>query len=270
MNVERIQNYLRKSLNRLNRFSVCRNDDKPRILCYHRIEPVPRDRWSVSNKEFSRQMEFLKSEYHPVSLNDIVEWRKDRRSLPERAVAITFDDGLVDVYRHAYPVLQKFDISATIFVCPDLMTDVCHESGSRSNDSEKPFMTWDQVRELASSGWVVGSHSLTHPVLSTLDDSVARKEIADSKKRIERGLQKSCMYFCYPYGTPKAVTYRERDLVLEAGYVAGFSSITGYVCENSDLLALPRSKVLALDDFRIFRGILAGRMDPWSIIERLH
>ena len=270
MNVERVQNYLRMSLNSLNRFSGRRDDDKPRILCYHRIEPVPRDRWSVSNKEFSRQMEFLDSEYHPVSLIDIVEWRKGRRSLPERAVAITFDDGLVDVYRHAYPVLQKFDITATIFVCPDLMADECHESDSSTNDIDKQFMTWDQVRELASKDWVVGSHSLTHPVLSALDDRIVRKEIADSKERIERGLQKSCMYFCYPYGTPKAVTHRERDLVLEAGYVAGFSSITGYVTENSDLLALPRSKVLALDDFRIFRGILAGRMDPWAIIERLH
>jgi len=270
MNKEHLQHHLRKVLNHFNRIDLFQNQNLPRILCYHRVEPEPRDRWSVSNRAFARQMDFVRAEYHPVSLDEIVAWFKGVKSLPARSIAVTFDDGLEDVYKHAFPILEEANMTATMFVCPGLMPDVNGKEKGMTSEEENPFMSWEQVRVLSSCGWIIGSHSLTHPFLSALNDTEVAVQVTESKSRIEDALQKNCEYFCYPYGTPKAVTVRERELVKEVGYIAALSSITGFVTRKCDLYALPRSKVLAQDDFGMFCGILAGRMDPWRYIETMH
>jgi len=270
MTKEHLQHRLRKVLIGLNRIDLFQNQNMPRILCYHRVEPEPRDRWSVSTSAFARQMEFVRSEYHIVSLDEIVAWLNGLKSLPERSIAVTFDDGLADVYKHAFPILEEASMTATMFVCPGLISGVDEKENNKLSKEKNQFMTWEQVSILSTCGWIIGSHSLTHPKLSTLNDTEVAVQVNESKSQIEDVLQRNCDYFCYPYGTPKAVSVRERELAMKAGYIAAFSSITGAVTRKCNHYSLPRSKVLALDDFRMFCGILAGRMDPWRFIEMMH
>jgi peptidoglycan/xylan/chitin deacetylase (PgdA/CDA1 family) len=86
-------------------------------LLYHRIANLAADPFNlaVSPDHFSEQLDYIRRTCHPMRLVDLVDAMRER-SLPHRAVAITFDDGYVDNFTHAYPLLKSFNIPATIFV----------------------------------------------------------------------------------------------------------------------------------------------------------
>ena len=88
------------------------------ILLYHRVCPSS-DSWSVkplSPRSFERQMEYFHRNYEILSLDTLVQYIQQGAPLPEKAVVITFDDGYKDNYLHAYPILVKHGIPATIFL----------------------------------------------------------------------------------------------------------------------------------------------------------
>jgi peptidoglycan/xylan/chitin deacetylase (PgdA/CDA1 family) len=86
------------------------------ILVYHRIND-DRDPFfpAVSTRQFTRQMEYLSTNYVPWPLEEAVENLK-YNALPERSIAVTFDDGYRDNYLNAFPILKQFGIPATIFL----------------------------------------------------------------------------------------------------------------------------------------------------------
>lgn len=88
------------------------------ILLYHRVS-VKEDEWSLhplSPETFERQMEYFARKFKILSLDRLVEYIRGGKSLPEKALVVTFDDGYKDNYLYAYPILQKYSIQATIFL----------------------------------------------------------------------------------------------------------------------------------------------------------
>src|SRR3972149_2982228 len=87
------------------------------LLMYHRVVNLESDPPSlcVSPSNFTEQLEFLKKFCHPVSLQQLVK-SLDKKGLPRRAIAVTFDDGYVDNLYNAKPLLESFDIPATVFL----------------------------------------------------------------------------------------------------------------------------------------------------------
>jgi len=88
------------------------------ILMYHRVCPK-KDNWppeSLSTQSFERQMEYFCRSYEILPLDKLVQYIQQRKALPEKAVVITFDDGYRDNYLHAYPILKRYKIPATIFL----------------------------------------------------------------------------------------------------------------------------------------------------------
>ncbi len=91
---------------------------------------------------------------------------------------------------------------------------------------QRLFMSWDEVRGLAAAGMSIGSHSLTHPILSYLPEAELRHEMVESKKVLERELACPIQTIAYPFGSPHAYNDLTRRLAEEAGYRLGFS-LTG-------------------------------------------
>lgn len=88
------------------------------ILLYHRVCPK-NDNWSLnplSPQSFERQMEYSYRNYEILPLDRLVQYIQREKTLPEKAVVITFDDGYKDNYLYAYPILKKYHIPATIFL----------------------------------------------------------------------------------------------------------------------------------------------------------
>ena len=112
------------------------------ILMYHYIndgEPS-RSRLGVSPKSFERQMRFLKEhKYNVLALDELVDLIKYKKSLPPNTIAITFDDGYLDNYTNAFPILKKYELPAAIFVVINMI-------GKRLGKEE--YMDWRQIEEL--------------------------------------------------------------------------------------------------------------------------
>ncbi|MGC2112452.1 MAG: polysaccharide deacetylase family protein [Candidatus Korobacteraceae bacterium] len=207
----------------------------PVILTYHSISEGPSPT-QISAELFAEQMQWLHDNTRVAPLSEVVAALLSHTRLPERTVALTFDDGYRDFYFSAAPLLRRLKMPATIF----LPTGLCSATQSRpANGSwhpEHPLLDWPQVAELAREGFAFGAHSVTHPVLPELQHEQAHHEIAAGKIELEKHTGQKAEFFAYPYG-------RWNDSVrtlVRQHYRAACSTGAGVVLPESDPFALPR------------------------------
>jgi peptidoglycan/xylan/chitin deacetylase (PgdA/CDA1 family) len=105
------------------------------------------------------------------------------------------------------------------------------------------FLTWNDVREMARAGVEFGSHTVTHPILSTLDTATLERELVESKRQIEEQLGIPCQTFAYPNGGAGDFGPRERRAVRDAGYRCAFALLGGLVGSADDPYALQRVNI---------------------------
>ena len=164
------------------------------ILVYHSVMPhhpgqtAEQRVLNVDDSVFAAQMRYLvDGGYHVVSFAALVDALEGRDTLPNRAVVITFDDGWENQYRHAFPILRRFGLTATFFV---FTTPI---------GTDKKLMTWEQLRELQAAGMTIGSHTRTHPVLPDCHAAL-HNEVVMSRADIEQHLGRAPDFFAYPFG----------------------------------------------------------------------
>ena len=204
-------------------------------LMYHKILRPPRDARArglfVSPALFRRQMRELRaagfSSAPPGPGTD---------GNPDRRILITFDDGFTNVLDHALPALRECGFQAINFLVADLLGR--HNAWeTAAGERSDPLMEAAQVRDWLAAGQLIGSHSLTHPRLGQLPLADARREIFDSRKKLEDRFGVAIEHFCYPYGNFSPAV---RDLVVEAGYATGCSVEVGLNTAATDRFALKR------------------------------
>jgi len=105
------------------------------------------------------------------------------------------------------------------------------------------FMTWDEVRELARGGVTIGSHTVDHPIMSSLDADRRQFEVVESKRRIENELWGPCTLFSYPNGTAEDFDECDKANLGQAGYLAAVSQIAGTNDRDTDRFALRRLNI---------------------------
>ncbi len=147
------------------------------ILMYHSVNPValPADRLVITPGAFERQMRFLAERgYRVITVEEAAAFIAQKRSLPKRAVCVTFDDGFKDTYTYAFPILKRYGIRATLFV-------IVREVGRADR------VSWDEVREMSASGSVcIGSHAFgPDPLFKMRSDGDLRHQLVDSKRVLE-------------------------------------------------------------------------------------
>lgn len=157
------------------------------ILLYHRIaNPDFYSEYYVPPEEFRAQMQALKEwGYTSIPLSLLVKAIQEGAPLPERPLVISFDDGDITIYATAFPIMQEFGFSATVF----LVVNYLQLDG---------YLNYDQVKELLLAGWEVGSHSMTHDASSMSADPTW--EMAQSRAELEKALGVSVETFAYPFG----------------------------------------------------------------------
>ncbi|PCJ39433.1 MAG: hypothetical protein COA81_10280 [Alphaproteobacteria bacterium] len=145
-----------------------------------------------------------------------------------RIESITFDDGYLDNYLNAVPVLLKYGASATFFVSTDKVTN----NTAFDHDLEKlgmglNNMNWNQVRQMQEWGFDIGSHTVSHPRLSTLDTASLKKELENSKLTITKKLGIKDVMFAYTHGGKKDFTIEARQIAEKTGYACICSAYGG-------------------------------------------
>jgi peptidoglycan/xylan/chitin deacetylase (PgdA/CDA1 family) len=119
--------------------------------------------------------------------------------------------------------------------------------------------SWAQLCEMADSGLVeIGSHSVTHPIFSTLTDEESRWELAKSRTQIERQLGRRVNAFCFPNGKPADYFPRHLQQVREAGYSTAVMTHFGMSRPGADLYTLPRIGVSGRTDLLSFMKYVDG------------
>jgi peptidoglycan/xylan/chitin deacetylase (PgdA/CDA1 family) len=225
------------------------------ILLFHHVSPpevVPQTWKSSEGWEFTHSpqgfehllVELRHRGYQFVSLDSLVNDIRQRGVENDRNVAITFDDGWVDNYWYALPVLKRHTTTATFFVTSAQMC---------KGTSEEKRMSGDQLKELLDEGMTIGGHSRTHPNLTQLPPEQAREEIAGCKEDLERALGSPVQWFAYPGG---AFNRNVARLTEEAGY-KGACSVIGPSRNDKSTL------------FWLYRDLLSESMQTWHDRYRL-
>jgi len=218
------------------------------VLVYHRVDegpfnPVP----SVTPRDFARQVACLhRAGYQSITTADLYAYLRRNRPLPPRAVLFTFDDGRESVYTHARPILAARGYTATVF----MITGRLGRPG---------YLTADQLRQLATMGWEIGAHTVTHPHLPDLTTSAALREITASRVVLERLLDRPVEIFAYPYGD---LDPRIAALVHRAGFKMAFGTRLGTPEGRSDLYALERLTIPRRGGLLLLRFATAAPFGP--------
>ena len=191
------------------------------VLLYHQIAHVPRERdpsgLATPPERFEQQMAYLaKGGYRCLSLREAAHVLQTGAPQPDKAFVITFDDGFRDIYGAAWPILERFGFTATVFLVAGQCGGVSDWAGQRGRYAA-PLLSWEEVRELNRAGLTFGGHTLIHPNLTELPDERVWQEVQGSKVMIEDLLEAEVDLFSYPYGQSDA---RVRRIVAESGYVA--------------------------------------------------
>jgi peptidoglycan/xylan/chitin deacetylase (PgdA/CDA1 family) len=120
----------------------------------------------------------------------------------------------------------------------------------------RELMSWEQVREAARAGIAIGSHTVSHRVLATLDLESQRHELRESKALLEARLVRSVRTFAYPVGGYEHFNVETKAIARECGYEAAFSFHTG-TNPVEDIDPFDIRRVSAPDDRELYLGALA-------------
>jgi len=210
------------------------------VVAFHRVKTGrPDDGLTVSVPVFERYCQFFHDHFNVVRLSDLVT-RVERRLPLDRHLAITFDDGYLDNFENAAPVLRKYSLAAAFFVVTRWIgTDVV-PWWDRDETVPHPWMRWEQVRTLHRSGFEIGAHTRTHVDLGSVDGGAAETEIAGSRADLERELGAGVDLFAYPYGGRNNMSEANREAIKRAGFRCCCSCFGGTVGANTDPFRLAR------------------------------
>ena len=202
---------------------------KPRItvLLFHRVSDDARDNLTVGIEQFDRQMALLHRRCQVLPIEEVITRSNVPRSkLP--LVCVTFDDGYLDNYQNAVPILMRHGIPAAFFVSTG-MIGIGHRfpHDIRRSNPYIPTMQWHHLREMRKAGFTIGSHSVSHIDCATEREEIVRDELAQSLADLRRELGLSDVLFAYPYGGRKNMTPQRLKLVKEAGYSGCLSAYGG-------------------------------------------
>ncbi|MEG4251831.1 sulfotransferase [Microcoleus sp. Pol10D4] len=209
------------------------------ILSYRRISPDGLD--AVTPQIFEQQLHNLKNlGYYSASWENWRTAKLAKTPLPGKAVLMTFDGGYLDFFQYAWPLLKRFDFTATVFLVAESIGKT--NSWEKAEFEEVPLMGWPEILQLRDAGIEFGSMSATHQPLTALSPTEIVREAAKSRAILERGLEKSVKCFAYPYGDVDPIV---AHLIGASGYTFGVSYQLNLSSFEDSLLLLPRIQVTA-------------------------
>ena len=220
--------------------------DIPIVLQYHNVTPHFKvaGTWVTPRQFYFHLKEITDMGFHYLNPHEIIKPTVNHR------VLITFDDAFEDVYRYAFPLMERMGFRGIIFVVADSIGK--YNTWDATFGRPSKHMNKDQLKDLISAGWALGSHSLSHPDLTMVPKEILLREVGDSKKKLEDMFGVEVPYFSYPYGKYNMEVI---EAVRSSGYMYGFCSKPWV--RIFDPMTVPRQSIYLIDIFlslRLDRG----------------
>jgi peptidoglycan/xylan/chitin deacetylase (PgdA/CDA1 family) len=210
------------------------------IVLFHRVDDrYATDAISCSVEKFDTFCAFFGKFFIVVSLSELLG-KLQRGEDISRNLVITFDDGYRDNREIAAPRLKRANLPACFFIATNFIESERVPWWDADAGIPSEWMSWDQVRDLASEGFELGAHTLNHVDLGVVAGEEAAREIADSGARLGAEVGRTIDLFSYPYGRVHQITEANRQEVRRAGYSCCVSAYGGSVVPDSNLYDLRR------------------------------
>ncbi|HNZ14212.1 MAG TPA: polysaccharide deacetylase family protein [Anaerolineaceae bacterium] len=212
------------------------------ILLYHHINDEQDNRYTVSTEDFAAQMQQLHAlGYQSITIADLSHVITQGGELPERPIIITFDDGNLDIYQKAMPIMQQYGYVGVMYIVANRL---------ESDD----FLHASELQNMVALGWEIGNHSMTHSDL-TAEGVDLYFEMVESRVRIERATGSDVTSFAYPFGVINETVVQK---IYEYGYFSAVGLGTGWEQSFNNLYYLTRREVMGEASVEEFTALL-----PW-------
>jgi peptidoglycan/xylan/chitin deacetylase (PgdA/CDA1 family) len=221
---------------------------------YHHVNHHRGDLVTVTPEVFEGQMRHLaEAGYETLTLDQLMAYLQGRVRPRRRAVVVTFDDGWIDNYLYAFPILRAHTIKAAVFIVTGTASPARDEATIaaahvpthreskalvREGRANLATLSWDLMGEMADSGLVeFQSHTKTHRECPHLNEEELYDELGGSRQSIEQNLGRPCRHLCWPRGR-----FNERAVRVarDVGYQALFTTRPGVVRPGGDPFAVNR------------------------------
>lgn len=197
------------------------------VLMYHHVHPL-KSPLNVQPDVFERQLAALtRAGYRSLTIEQFADYMNGK-PVPDKSVLITFDDGYLNNYTYAYPLLKKYGMTGVLFVVTgwvgegeprpttasagstDLPAAYVHEESKHlvaSGETDKVILRWSELQEMDASGVMqIHSHTHTHTrwdkVAPTREEKIEKisEELGRCRQLIAQRLNKLDDFICWPQG----------------------------------------------------------------------
>lgn len=206
-------------------------------LCYHQVRPGASGQFELTPDVFREQLGILKAQgYKSLNSDELLAMLRSNNASAGRSIVLSFDDGYASVYDFAFPIMKEMGFTGIACIYPQFIG-----AGSA--------MTWDQLRELASEGWSIESHSMSHTNLAMGYGTPAhaaflKHEIADTRQLLEKQLGAPVKFMVWPYGI---YTEQAENVARDAGYLGAMTVDGGANYPGLDTFRVKRQVVYRSD-----------------------
>ena len=139
---------------------------------------------------FEAQLKLLRDNgFTTITLRDLYEYLAVGAPLPDKPIVLTFDDGYIDNYTNAFPILQKYGMTGTFFVLT-----------GRADDGDPAYLSWDMIQEMSNAGMDIQLHSRDHLDMRNRSYDWLVFQIIGGRQSIEGHTGKPVIFMAYPSG----------------------------------------------------------------------
>lgn len=211
------------------------------VLYYHSVNESADNEVTISPKMLKTELKYIHDQgYITLTINELKAYILNDSPIPDKSILITFDDGYMDNYYSAFPILKEFNMVATIFCITSEL------DGSY-------YLSEEAIREMSAYGIDIESHTLTHPHLNKMNYDKQLEELVKSKKTLEEITGKEINSIAYPFGDFNADSVKAAK---EAGYTLGFTTKLGLSDRSDNPLTLDRIYISSKYDMNTFKELL--------------
>jgi peptidoglycan/xylan/chitin deacetylase (PgdA/CDA1 family) len=205
------------------------------VLYYHHIEPYDlatkegHQQLTVDSNYFDQQMQYLRDNgYRSISAEGLAHALLNHQQLPPKTVVITMDDGYVDIYQYAFPILKKYNMIGSLMVPAGLVDNA-------------DYLTWSQLQEMVKDPHIrIYNHTYSHADIADADENTLHAEVIFPNEEFQTKLGIHIDVFTYPYGSfsDNAIAFLKQN-----GFIAAFSTLSGSLECESQIMRLPRVRI---------------------------
>ncbi len=211
------------------------------VLYYHSVDQNADNEVTITPEMLEKQLKYINdNKFTTITIRELYDYLKNNKPIPEKSIVITFDDGYMNNYTEAFPILKDLNMKATIFCVGNSL------DGSY-------YLSHEAIKEMSDYGIDIESHTVNHVHLDTLSYDEQLLELKKSKEILENITGKEVLSIAYPFGDYNTDTVKAAK---QAGYSLGFTTNLGLSDRSDNIFELDRIYISSNYDMNTFKALI--------------